>query len=92
MRADGGEEDKAVGVLASRLASAIAEATCEGVPDDVGKGMARQELPDALAASRSTRVLPAAAIAARVRLRHSEVELRLARSCHSSSTPFYEPG
>jgi len=61
MRVEGREDGKAVGVPSSRLAPEAVNQNRRDTPV-VGKGMARQELPDELAASRSTAVLPPAAI------------------------------
>ena len=79
MRVEGREEGKAVGVLYSGLAPEAVKQNRRDTPV-VGKGMARQELPDELAASRSTAVLPPAAINALARLRHAENEYEEARA------------
>jgi hypothetical protein len=78
LRVEGREQDKAVGVLYSGLAPEAVKQNRRDTPV-VGKGMARQERPDELAASRSTAVLPPAAIKALARLRHAENEYEEAR-------------
>jgi hypothetical protein len=79
MRAEGRELGKAVEVPSSRLAPAVVKQSC-GENPDVGKEVAGQELPDEQAASRSTIVLPPAAIAALARLGHAENEYEQARA------------
>ena len=79
MRVESGEQDQAVGVLSLRLAHAVVKQGCEDDPD-VGKEVAGQGVPGELAASRSTTVLPPAAIAALARLRHAENEYEQARA------------
>ena len=78
MRVEGREEGKAVGALYSGLAPEAVKQDRRDTPV-VGKGMARQELPDELAASRSTAVLRPAAINALARLRRAENEYEEAR-------------
>jgi hypothetical protein len=79
MRVEDRELGKAVGVSSPRLARAAVKQSYEDDPDD-GKGIAREKLPDELAVSRSTAVLPPAAINALARLRHAENEYEEARA------------
>ena len=79
MRVEGREDGKAVGVPSSRLAPEAVKQDRRDTPV-VGKEMVRQEPPDELAASRSTAVLPPAAINALARLRHAENEYEEVRA------------
>jgi hypothetical protein len=78
MRAEGREEGKAVGVLSGLVLAAVKQSR-EDVPVN-GKAMARQGPTNELAATRSTTVLPPAAINALARLGHAENEYEQARA------------